>query len=297
METRHLRAFVTVAEELHFRRAAVRLHTSQPALSQLIQTLERRLGVALFTRSTHHVGLTDAGRRLLPDAIAALAAIHRVDETVRALRDEGHGLLRIGVPANLPPALLPTVLRALEDDHPHARVSPSSMPSVRQVDALRRGDLDLGLVRELPDEPGVWDCRLVLREPLGVIAATGHPLAALTEVTARDLDGLRLYLWPLTMLPTLTRELLELLEGHATRPSAVIEAADHPTALAFAALGDGITLGHRRETGARHGLVWRPLTGAVLGTAVHALWHRGMPPPVAAAFVDLLIEHAGQLPA
>src|SRR3954462_3658840 len=110
MELRHLRYFVAVAEELHFRRAAERLNISQPPLSQQIRLLELELGAALFERTNKRVELTQAGRLFLPEARAALAQAERAIEVARKAERGELGELRIGFFPSAP--LVPEIARA-----------------------------------------------------------------------------------------------------------------------------------------------------------------------------------------
>src|SRR5205814_8294866 len=124
-------------------------HVSQPALSQTITALERRLGVRLLVRTSTGVQVTDAGRTLLGEARAVLA---RHDQALAAMArhtEAGGGVLRVGVPLELPPDLLPSALARLGD----TRVQARHLSSVAQVAALRAGELDVGLVRERPAGP------------------------------------------------------------------------------------------------------------------------------------------------
>ena len=145
---RHLRYFVAVAEELHFGRAARRLHISQPPLSQQIQDLERELGVKLLTRNSHSVRLTPAGSALLIEAPKLLAAMDQLSTVVRSVDDEPTGPLRIGYVGPTASAVNSRILRVIVDRHPGVIPELEEMSSSRQLDAVRVGDLDVGLIWE-----------------------------------------------------------------------------------------------------------------------------------------------------
>jgi DNA-binding transcriptional LysR family regulator len=122
MELRQLAAFVAVADELHFGRAAERLGVVQPAVSQLVRRLERELGVVLFERSSHHVALTGAGTKLLPAARRSLSASHELALAAPALVRGEQGELRVGttegIGANLKPPPRTVRRRAPEGQYP-----------------------------------------------------------------------------------------------------------------------------------------------------------------------------------
>ncbi|MFL6678015.1 MAG: LysR family transcriptional regulator, partial [Burkholderiaceae bacterium] len=147
MELRHLRYFVAVAEELHFTRAAERLHMAQPPLSQQIRALEDELGVRLFERTRRSVALTDAGHALLGRARDLLAATQALPGELQRIARGEIGQLRIGFSSTLP---LTKVLRDVVADwrrtHPDVALHLREMHSALQFEALRAGDLDVGLV-------------------------------------------------------------------------------------------------------------------------------------------------------
>ena len=175
-----MRAFVAVVDEGGFSAGARRLHLSQPAVSQTVHGLERELGVELVVRSASGVRVTDAGAELLSRARALLAA-H--DATVVAVSIHGadrSGVLRLGVPLELPSGLLAGALARLGADFPDAKVQVGHLSTSAQLAALRAGELDVGLVRERPVGPEL-DTIPVLRERLGVLLST--PLA---ETLSRD---------------------------------------------------------------------------------------------------------------
>ncbi|GAA2101741.1 LysR family transcriptional regulator [Streptomyces albiaxialis] len=180
MELRALRYFVVVAEELHFGRAAERLHIVQPAVSQRVARLERELGVGLFDRSTRHVRLTDAGHRLLPHAREALAAAERVRATAAELASEQCGVMRIGTGSGFG-ARLAHGVRALRHAHPAVEPVLVDRPVAARLDGVRRGELDFALalgVREGTGETRGLRVLPVWSEPLHAVLPAGHPLTA-----------------------------------------------------------------------------------------------------------------------
>ncbi|MCR6484564.1 LysR family transcriptional regulator [Amycolatopsis sp. OK19-0408] len=211
MEIRELRAFVAVVEAGALSKAARQLHVSQPALSQTITALERRLGVPLLVRTNTGVEVTDAGTTLLGEARAVLA---RHDQAVAALaRHTTTGVLRVGVPLELPPRLLPTALARLAEDFPDTRVQARHLSSVAQVAALRAGELDVGLVRERPPGPDL-DAALVVAEEVGVLLAADLAEKLGSPVRLEDLAGLEWFAFPRAGSPAWYDELAATLRSH-----------------------------------------------------------------------------------
>jgi DNA-binding transcriptional LysR family regulator len=146
MELRHLRYFVAVAEELHFRRAADRLHVAQPAVSEQVRKLEEELGVRLFNRTQRNVSLTDAGVVLLTEARRVLRQAEAARLAVRSARDRPSSSLRIGyVPTSLP-ASVPRALQRLAGGIPRVETTMEPGSAQELVDAVREGELDAAIV-------------------------------------------------------------------------------------------------------------------------------------------------------
>jgi DNA-binding transcriptional LysR family regulator len=146
MELRRFRYFVAVAEELHFRRAAERLHLAQPALSQQVRKLEIELGVDLLHRTKRGVALTPAGALFLEEARRLL---RQADEAVRSARNAGSGTagrLRLGHVADAVPTLVPRAIAAFAARHPGIEVAPEIAPARRAVEDVRTGRLDVAIV-------------------------------------------------------------------------------------------------------------------------------------------------------
>ena len=187
MELRHLRYFVAVAEELHFTRAALRLNIAQPPLSQQIRALEAELGVQLFLRTRRSVALTDAGHALLAKARELLSAAQALPQALQRVARGEVGVLRIGFSSTLP---LTKVLRDVVADHrrshPDVGLNLREMHSQLQFDGLRRGELDVGLVRYNERAPDGIRLAVLRRDPLRLVVPATHPFARCRSVAIAD---------------------------------------------------------------------------------------------------------------
>lgn len=187
LETRQLRYFCAVAEELHFGRAAERLGIAQPPLSRAIGALERQLGVALFVRSTRQVSLTPAGAVLLDQARIALDAVTAAARrTRRAGRTEP--VLRVALKADYDAGLLPRVLRAYDHDPDAVPVELVLGGRGEQIPALQDGRADVALVATPFHATGL-ETEHLLTEPRLLALAADDPLAAATHLHLSDLAG------------------------------------------------------------------------------------------------------------
>ncbi|MBX8690854.1 LysR substrate-binding domain-containing protein [Mycobacterium syngnathidarum] len=187
MELRHLRYFRAVGEELHFGRAAERLHIAQPPLSQQIRQLERELGVELFTRTTRSVELTPAGRTFLQRAIEILGAVDDAGLEARRIAAGVEGRVAIGCVGSATYSLLPELVRALGESLPGVEVSVrGEMLAPAQIDALEAGAIDLALLRPPVSRDDIT-VETVRRDRLLVALPACHRLAERAEVTATDL--------------------------------------------------------------------------------------------------------------
>ncbi|MFI7034723.1 LysR family transcriptional regulator [Microbispora rosea] len=215
MELRELRAFVVVAEEGGMSAAARRLHVSQPALSQTVGMLERRLGVKLLVRSSAGVQPTEAGMTLLAEARAVLARHDQVLRTMAAYTSGDGGVLRVGVPIELPSDLLGPPLERLAVAHPGTRVQARHLSTAAQLTALQAGELDVGLLRERP-AGHEFDAMLVSRERLGVLltAERAAELRGPDGIRLEELTGLEWVGFPRSGSPAWFDELTAILRSH-----------------------------------------------------------------------------------
>jgi DNA-binding transcriptional LysR family regulator len=186
---RHLQAFVVVAEEKHFGRAAERLNIAQPPLSQQIRRLEASLGVELFARTTRRVDLTAAGAAYLDRARAILAAVDSAAEEARRVAAGAIGHLSIGCVGSATYSLLPALSRRLADDLPGVEFSlRGEMLVADQLAALHAGEIDLALLRS-PVSDGTLSVTPLRKERLVVAVPSGHRLTRRRQLRIADLGG------------------------------------------------------------------------------------------------------------
>src|SRR5581483_11424282 len=189
MDLEQLRAFVAVAEELHFGRAALRLGLSQPQVSRRVRALEDTLGLELFVRTPRRTALTDAGARLLGDACETLAAAERLRDRARTARRTAAGRVGVGfVWSTLGAHVAPLVVAAAER-HPDIELSICQLRFVEIVPALRRGDVDLAIVRALHEQSEMIEVTL-RHEPSALAISEQHPLTGRGKIVLADLDCL-----------------------------------------------------------------------------------------------------------
>ena len=243
MEIRWLEAFVAVAEELHFGRAATRLQLAQSPLSQTIRKLERELGVTLFDRSTRSVALTPAGGALLPHAHRVFEELELARQSTRAVSGVFYGTVSIGFSGALNHLTLPPLTRAVRQRYPEVTLKLVGRVMTRDgVEQVERGSLDLAFVA-LPLEPSpLVRTRLIAREPLGVALPVDHALAGAPAVALVDLAGDGFITTPHALGSGLQEAGLQACVNAGFRPRVVQEITDPFMILTLVAAGVGVAL-------------------------------------------------------
>ena len=241
MNLRHLQYFVVVAEELHFGRAAERLHIAQPPLSQMIRRLEAELDVKLLYRNRRSVELTAAGRAFLPHARVALAEIERAREAVeRASRGE-IGQLVLGMVPTGDAKLFTEVLHRFGERFPDVRLVLQSLSTTAQVEAISDGHLDAGFLR-MPVQAPRLEIRVISRETLVVALPTTHRLAKQKMLALKDLADEPSIMFPRRLAPDYYDTVVSLFRqaGHRLR---IAQEAEHVQMhLSLIAGGFGLSL-------------------------------------------------------
>ncbi len=282
-----LRSFVAVAEELHFGRAARRLHLSQPPLSLHIQRLEAELGAQLFARSQRKVELTEAGQVLLGRARHLLAEAERARaEVARVARGEG-GVLTVGYTATASHRVLPEVVPRFRKLHPDLRLELLELRSALQPEALATGRIELGLVCAPVAAPGLVETPLV-REKLVVALPHQHALAARKALRPKDLNGARYVGVRPDIEPAWAEASVRALQLADCTLELVQETDTKISLVGLIAAGVGLSVvSESMAVLTRRGVVFRPLMGLKLTLVLSALTPP-RPTPRAAALLTLL---------
>ncbi len=288
MELRQLRYFVAVAEELHFRRAAARLHISQPPLSQQIHALEVEMGTQLLARTRRRVELTPAGEAFLRDARALLGELDGAVATAQRIGAGQTGRLRINFVGSALLSIVPGAVQRFRAARPSVEVEIRERPTVEQLRAVASGVVDVGLVRPPIDELDELTAELVLRERMVAALPSGHPLAALKRVPLRRVAAEPLVLFPRSQAPGFHDLLIGSLSATGTTPVVVQYAPEMTTIIGLVAAGIGLTLVPASVARlALDGVTYRPVPGAPMSELL-AIARTGNDAPLVRAF----IEHA-----
>jgi DNA-binding transcriptional LysR family regulator len=290
IETRQLRYFVTVAEELHFGRAAARLHMTQPPLSQAIAALEDGLGTALFLRNRRTVALTPAGSALLPEARRILAEAALLPDLARRAASGEAGRLALAFITSADYSVLPPFLRRYSERYPGVQLVLQEATSDVQVDELLRGRIDAGLlIPPLPDRARAeLDYMKVLDEPLILCAPVGV-LRKKGPVALRNLPPLPLIIFPREISPALHDAILSCFRAAGITPAIGQQAIQMQTIVSLVSAGMGLALVPQSVANLmRPGVEYRALADATPLVETGIAWRRDNPSPVLKGFLELL---------
>ncbi|MGE8539390.1 MAG: DNA-binding transcriptional regulator HcaR [Acinetobacter sp.] len=189
MELRHLRYFITVAEELNFSKAALKLFTAQPSLSQQIKDLEEDVGVKLLNRTKRKVELTEEGAVFLEQARLTLAQADKAIAMARQVSQAKQQMLRIGFVPVAEMKIFPYILPNLRVQNPDLKIELLSLNNNEQMRLLKKGDLDLTFTRHNFHSDEI-ESQFVIREPLIFILPKDHPLAKYERIPVKALNGI-----------------------------------------------------------------------------------------------------------
>lgn len=240
LNLKRLEYFVAVAEELHFGRAAARLHMAQPPLSQQIRQLESDLDATLFERTTRSVKLTPAGRLLLTEARQLLAKAASTQRLLHEFQSDG-GVLRLGFVDSAAYQVMPELLQAYRRRWPNTTYDLRSMSSDEQFAALRVGEIDLGISRVSGYGDQIRSVQF-LREPLYLAVGGSHRLRTQKSVTMSRLKSERFISFDRRVSPTLHAELISMLGDAGVTFDPVIEATEYATILGLVAADEGVAI-------------------------------------------------------
>ena len=241
MELRHLRYFSTVATELHFGRAAEKLHIAQPPLSKQIQDLEAELGFELFTRTKRSVVLTPAGKEFLIEVERIFQQLDRAIDIGRKTSRGELGQISIGFVGSATYNILPVMLQQFRDRYPNVRIELHELTTDRQLIWLREGRIDLGLIR-----PPIVDrdlvSQVIFQESLVIALPIGHTLASVDAIDLKLLATEPFILFPRQLAPGLYDPIIAICQAAGFSPQVVQECIQMQTIVSLVSANMGVSI-------------------------------------------------------
>jgi DNA-binding transcriptional LysR family regulator len=290
IELRPLRQFVAVAEELHFGRAARRLHMTQPPLTQAVRTLERELDVALFVRTKRSVAITPAGEALLEQARRLLRAADALPATVRAAAAGMSGQLRLAFVSSIAYGPLPEWLRGFRQAHGDVNLQLREATLDVQLAAFAADEIDAGFVLHAPGAaPPGFGASLVLAEPMQLVLPASHALAARRSLRFADVAAEPLVIFPRQIAPSLFDAIVAAYRAAGFTPRIAQEAIQMQTIVNLVSAAIGVAwVPESLVQLQRPGVLYRNVADAGLSAETSLLWQEPAPP-----VVERFVQHVG----
>lgn len=288
IELRHLRYFMAVAEELHFGRAAERLHMAQPPLSQQIRQLENELGFLLFHRTKRSVQLTEAGQAFFGECHKLFQQLDQAIETGRRVSRGEQGQLVIGFISSAAYNVLPAILRSFRSQVPQVRLELHEMGTKDQLNDLREGKIDVGFLRP-PIEDPLLSCITIMREPMVVALPETHPLTEQPYIVLSSLANEAFILFPRVQSPRVYDQIISLCQQAGFSPNVVQEAMQMQTIVSLVAGEIGVAIVPvSLQNLQRTGVVYKPLEEPIPYAEVAVAWRKGDLSAIAERFLDIV---------
>ena len=293
LELRHLRYFVAVAEELHFGRAAKRLHLAQPPLSQQIRRLEEILGYALFHRTSRAVKLTAAGEVFLERARRTLRNVYEDIEEARSIGRGDEGSLRVGFIGSGMLTPLPAVLGNYRQLYPRVQLLLSESYTANIAASLNRGVLDAGFLRDGGPIEGLH-VETIFSEPFVAVLPKTHRLAGRSTISPADLRGEPFVFFTPGAGKLAYEKPMSLFEEYGFRPNVVQEAPQWLTILRLVGAGLGVSVGPActRQIAVPN-IVSLGLSGAKVSSDIELAYRSNEDRAVVAAFAEVVRKNFG----
>jgi DNA-binding transcriptional LysR family regulator len=239
IELRQLKQFVAVAEELSFRRAAGRLHMSQPPLTVAVKRLEAEIGRPLFERSKHHVRLTGPGYLFLHEARRILAQAERA---VQIAQSASNGVLHLSHLGSATLGILPPLLKLFQRDYPSIELNVTMAGTFHQIEMLRRGEVDVGLIRVPIEDARALKITVLCEEKMLIAVPADHPLAGRKSVKVEMLAAEPFISYPPPEGPSFEGIFVSACQRVGFYPRVVQHAPQMLTKLSFVSSGLGVAL-------------------------------------------------------
>jgi DNA-binding transcriptional LysR family regulator len=292
MELRHLRYLVAVAEELHFGRAAIRLHISQPPLSQQIRQLEEELGVKLFERTKREVRLTEAGKRIVNEAQQVLSQVDHFTKVASRAGEGSIGNLSVAGPGGVNEILVDT-LRVFAQRYPGVHIELQFMNTGLQIEALREGRIQAGFLN-LPVNDSSLSLETVRRWPLWVALPKRHPLSRLSRVPLTALADQQFVLFARRGSPGLHDSLTTICRNAGFSLNVVHEVDNMIASLTLVTAGLGVAFCSPNMQKLWPGVTFRPIKDVVPPLEYAVAYRRDSRSPVLDSFLRIVRQTAGK---
>ncbi|MGV0024945.1 LysR family transcriptional regulator [Phormidesmis priestleyi] len=294
MELRHLRYFVTLAEELHFGRAAERLHIAQPPLSQQIRQLETELGFSLFYRTKRTVRLTDAGQIFLLESQRILSQLRHAIALGQQVSRGEIGQLTIGFVSSAAYNVLPPILQAFRAQVPGVTLALHELTTAQQPQWLQEGRIDIGLFRP-PVESNGCQVETIFQESLTLALPETHPLTQQKKVSVRSLIGEPFIVFPRAVAPGLYDPIISLCQQAGFSPIVAQEAIQMQTIVSLVAAEMGVAIVPASlQQLQRPGVTYRPLAEVTPQVAIALIWRQQDRSSTVQRFVEVVRQIAQQ---
>ncbi|MBE9915562.1 LysR family transcriptional regulator [Paenibacillus donghaensis] len=287
MELRHLRYFVTVAEELHFGRAASRLNIAQPPLSQQIRQLENELGFPLLFRNKQRVELTEAGKVFLEECRLTLKHIERAANAAEQAHKGATGRLDIGFVGSTTYNIVP-ILQNYRLRFPSVNLVIHQMKTSNQLQALHDGSIHLAIVRT-PIQNPLLNSKVILREKFIVALPDTHPLASRTSLRTQDLANEEFIIPSRNNGSIYHDAVINLCYKAGYQPKISMETPEILTIVAFVSAGVGVAFVPASFQNQRNiGVIYRELDEADYGLEMSFVWRKEEKSQVLQEFLKLM---------
>lgn len=262
MELRHLRYFLAVAEELHFARAAERLHIEQSPLSRAIKELEEDLGTQLFVRTTRSTRLTRAGKLFLEHVPRVFTALQQARDSVKAAANGFHRQLRVALSDGVPPTCFSALLALCRQEEPEIEIRLTEIPLSQQTKGLHEDLYDVGFAQSDEAGDGIV-AESIWHDPLMVVVPARHPLLAYKRVPIDEMLRYPLALCDPQACEGRARQIDRALRQSRLEPLIAerVTSFDLMIALVSAGLALGLAGASQIAATGESGVVARPLAG------------------------------------
>ncbi|WP_414618806.1 LysR family transcriptional regulator [Calothrix sp. CCY 0018] len=287
MELRHLRYFVTLAEELHFGRAAERLHIAQPPLSQQIRQLENELGFELFHRTKRKVELSEAGKLFLIEVQQIFRQLQQAIFLGKQISRGEIGKLILGFVSSAAYNILPDFLLHFRNNNPNINLELHELTTDEQLRWLQSGRIDVGFIRP-PVNENTYESKIIFQESLIIALPENHPLANQEKVSLQYLKNESFILFPRLLAPGLYDLIISFCQQVGFSPHLAQEAIQMQTIVSLVAAEIGVAIvPESLQNLQRTGVVYKSFVEETPQVSIAMIWRKDDISPILKRFLEV----------